>query len=224
MKNRIYLSIISAILLFSVIFVACKKQEEATETENVSYSQTTLFTGSNDTFNVSLSSGISEKLFIADGKTTDVGNFVLLKVTPLSPDLLNVELKYKLVGDKGETTDSLSKDAFGAYLSAEPDLNVIGNPLCIYLINGEKETQIELKDEMQDRISSAQALQIAKEKIKDKLEADDKDRETYVRLINNAENKDSAYYWYVAFIASPTDYYSVLIDGKGTVITTSPQN
>ena len=221
MKSKL-LSIISAILLFTICFTACKAQESEPAPTNISYCQNSLYVGKTADYNVSLSEGISEILFVADGKTVETENFVELKIIPTSQDLINQTLKYKLTGEKGEIEDVLDKDAFGAYFSATPDMSVIGKPIKLTIM-GKSETQVELTDVLAGKLSSSQALSAAREVLNEKLKADGKDREIYVRMINNAEKSDSPYYWYVAFIAAPTDYYSAVVDpASGKIVSTSP--
>ncbi|MBQ7653419.1 MAG: hypothetical protein IJS93_03515 [Clostridia bacterium] len=225
MKNKIYLSVISALLLFAICFSACSKIEK--EQENVialSYCQTSLYEGKNADFVVELTEGTSEKLFVADGKTQETAPFVTLKVTPTSQDLKNVDLKFKLKGDKGEVSAPLSVDAFGAYFTASPDMSVVGKPQEASVLIGADESKVELKDMLEGMVTSQQALSIAEETLKEKLANDDKEREIYVRVIKNADELEAPYYWYVAFISSPTDYYSAVIDVKsGKVASTNPQ-
>ena len=219
MKKNYLLSIVAAVLLVCVLFAACAKKEEEEPAEEVSYCQTQLYVGGNADYKITLTAGKSEQLFIADGKTTDVGDFVLLTVTPTSTDLMNADLSYTLAGENGAHSDALVKDAFGATFTSEPDLSVVGKPQSVTIKNGSAEIEIPLQDMTEGIVTPKQALYTAKEALKDKLNGDDKEREIYIRLINNAEKPESSYFWYVAFIAAPTDYYSVVIDpASGSVV------
>ncbi len=215
--------VIFVLLTLTLALAACGK-DTPQQAEPISYMQQTLYTSSSSNFRVSLSSGRSESLFVADGKVTDVKDFATLSVVPLHVDLYNDTYTYTLTGSTGSVDGELQKDNFGAsYEGAIPSMASIGTPQTVTLKWGDHSEQFELTDLLKDAIGANDAKQIAQKTLAAKLEADDHDREIYVRFINDASTPDSPYYWYVAFIHSPTDYYSVLIDPTdGTVLSVNP--
>lgn len=196
----------------------------ADEADPISYMQETLYTAENANFRVSLTSGRSESLFVADGKVTDVKDYANLSVVPLHVDLYNDAYTYTLVGSTGTTQGTLDKDNFGAsFEGAIPEWDKVGQPMTLTLQYDGHSEEFSLADRMEGCITGKEAEKIAHDAIKDKLEADNHDRETYVRYINDSSTPSSPYYWYVAYINAPTDYYSVLIDPKeGTVLSVNP--
>lgn len=218
MKKIIMITCLLIVCAISIsIFVSCKPSEDNTpkEENNISYIQTTFYRGTITNFEVKITAGKKEVLFVADGKTNDCKDFSTVTLTPDSTDLYNNEYKFTVTGENGELSGTLNKDSFGAYYYLDIDLSSIGklNKICISYDSKEKE--IELVDMLENKIDAKGALEIAKQTLQAKLDADNKEREIYIRMINNTTDSNSTYYWYVAFIADPTDYYAGLIDPIG---------
>ncbi len=216
------LSVLIIILVLSVVFlVACNSEKDPVNEEknNISYLQSSFYHGKSPNFEVKISCGKSEVLFIADGKTNECKTFSTITVIPCSVDLYNHEYTFTLTGDKGETGGTLVKDSFGAYYQADIDLSQIGKVISVKLTYSNKNEEIALIDMLDGKIDGMKALEVAQEALKDKLEADNKEREIYIRMINNTNKPESEYFWYVAFIANPTDYYCALVNpGDGKII------
>ncbi|UKI14288.1 MAG: hypothetical protein L6V85_09540 [Clostridiales bacterium] len=86
--------ILTIILTLGTVFSlsACKKKNKQNEVDiskNVSYAETHRYVGENEDFKVAVTSGVREKLFIADGKATDVINFTEITLIPLKANLQN---------------------------------------------------------------------------------------------------------------------------------------
>lgn len=227
LKNKktalIIISLFIIFACFAVVGCDTNKEPITEEQKPISYTQTLFYTANNNEFRVKLIQGRGETLFVADGKQSGNEQFTTLTVTPLNKDQANNELSYRIVGENGETSGTLAYERLQAFFSASPDIQSIGKPLKIILQDKSREVEINLENLMEGKITADEAMQIAEDSLKDKLNADDKDREIYIRLINNSLDPDSNYYWYVAFIASPTDYYSALIDSSsGSILSTNP--
>ncbi len=217
--KRIILIILSvAIIAALVCFAAgCNKNNDDITVDNISYIQTALYTGQSLNFTVSITKGRSEQLFIADGKAGELKEFNTLTVTPLNIDLLNNAYTYRLVGVNGELEGALSKDSFGASYTAElADIASIGALTSIKIIAVAIEDEICLVNRLADMLDAMEALNLARESLQDQIVSETVDnelaREIYIKFINDAKNPTSPYYWYIAYIASPTDYWTVLID------------
>ena len=221
-----YLITVTAILcvLCAVLSLsACQKVPAEQEESHISYMQQAFYLGKTKDFTTRLVMGVSEAMFVADGKTTDVRSFATLTVVPQHVDLFNEAYDYTLKGDKGEISGALDKDSFGAsYSAAISDLAAIGTPVEVTVKSNKIEESIPLADMLSESITGVKALEIAEAQLTDKLTASDKEREIYVKYINDAESDASDYYWYVAFIASPTDYYAVLVAPDGKIVSVNP--
>lgn len=176
-----------------------------------------LLTGADDNFSVSLYSGRQEKLFVADGAAGELQPFVTLKVVPKSTDLLNNTYTYTITGDKGTLEGDLVKGLFGASFSADiSSLDTVGTPQSVTLTHGELTYTVTLADVLADKLTWKQALAIAEENFANKIATENQTgnfaREIYVKIINDTSEPSSPYYWYVAFISSPADYWAILID------------
>lgn len=215
MKKIIMIMILLIVCAITItVLVSCKPSEdnEPNEKNNISYIQTSFYRGFITNFEVRITAGKKEVLFVADGKTNDCKEFSTVTLIPDSTDLYNNEYKFIVTGENGELSGTLNKDSFGAYYYLDIDLSSIGKlkKVCISYANQEKE--IELVDMLENKIDAKGALDIAKQTLQAKLDSDNKEREIYIRMINNTTDPNSTYYWYVAFIADPTDYYACLIE------------
>lgn len=217
-----YLIVILAICILFIALSACNRTTHEDEPDHVSYMQQLFYKGGNRDFTVRLIGGTSEAMFVADGVTQNVAPFVDLTVIPQHVDLFNESYTYTLVGTDGEVSGALTKDSFGAAYTARPDIGGIGTPTSVKLLYDEKESVFDLHDMFADAIKGEKAMQLAEHNLADKLSASDKEREIYVKYINDADSDQSTYYWYVAFIASPTDYYAVLVDNDGEIVSVNP--
>ena len=223
-KIAIFLSFILILTLTIAALTACNRtQPEPDAAEPISYMQQCFYMGKTKDFTARLTGGISEALFVADGVSQDVHAFTTLTLIPQHVDLFNESYTFTLKGDKGEYSGALDKDSFGASYSAEiPSLDAIGTPTEVTVKSDKIESTIALSDMLAESITGAKALEIAHTSVEAKLTADTKPREIYVKYINDAESDASDYYWYVAFIASPTDYYAVLISPSGELVSVNP--
>lgn len=214
MKKIIILCLIALMAVIMTICTSCKPSEtvEPQEDNNISYIQTSFYMGECANFKVKITEGKKEVLFVADGKTNECKDFSTVTLIPDSTDLFNNEYKFTLIGESGELSGTLNKDSFGAYYYLDIDISSIGKPNKIVITYNDINKEIELTDMLENKIDAMRALEVAKETLKSKLDADNKEREIYIRMINNTTDPDSAYYWYVAFIANPTDYYACLIE------------
>ena len=214
----------TVILLVGAVLCAAACTSTPQEEDNhISYMQQSFFWGKNKDFEARLVVGTAETMFVADGKTVEVVPFATLTIVPLHVDLFNETYEYTLTGISGNGEGKLDKDSFGAtYSAALHDLDRLGTPQTVTIKSTKIEATIELENMLANSITGVTALETAEKQLADKLAADNKEREIYVKYINDADNDKSAYYWYVAFIASPTDYYAVLVDDKGQVVSVNP--
>ncbi len=217
-----FIALICIVLVIGLAFslVGCKdKPQESEKKDCISYIQTTFFKGNNQNFEVKICQGVSELLFVADGKTNEKKPFSRITLTPNSVDLFENEYTFQVIGDKGEVSGSFNKESFGAYYMADISLETIGTPQHVVISYQNNKKEIELTNMLSGCISALDALNKAQEALNENLEKDNKDREIYIRMINNQSNPQSTYYWYVAFIANPQDYYAVLVNPTdGTII------
>lgn len=219
-KTFIFISLLLIVVLSVFALVGCeKKQDEPEQKENISYIQTGFYLGKSGDFEVKIIKGNKELLFVADGKTNDCKDFCTLTLTPSSVDLFDNEYSFVIKGDSGEVEGKLDKDSFGAFFEQEVDVSALGKIESVTIKYGKKNQEIPVQDMLENSISAKDALEKAKKVLSERLSADDKDREIYIRLINNTVNPTSEYYWYVAFIANPTDYFACLVSPKdGSII------
>jgi len=184
---------------------------------NVSYLETHLYTGETVEFAVCLMRGKREDSFLTDGVVTNLSEFTTLKVTPLKKELFGLTYTYKITGANTELTGSLTKDMFGVSYSAELQaIDSIGTLASVTILSEGVENTVTLTNRLQDMLDWQAALGIAEKEFAESIASEtDKEgfpREIHIKLVNNRHDRTSPYYWYVAFIASRTDYWAILIN------------
>ena len=112
--KKTFLLILTIILTLGTVISlsACKKktkQNEVDISKNVSYAETHRYVGENEDFKVAVTSGVREKLFIADGKATDVQNFTEITLIPLKANLQNKTYSFVLNYEGGSVEGELEK-------------------------------------------------------------------------------------------------------------------
>lgn len=215
MKKKIAIIIAIVIIATSAFaLAACNRRADDETPSDISRLTQSYLAGESDLFAVSVESGLREKLFIADGKATDVQPFTELKIVPLKTFEQN---SIAFVLSAGE--DSLSgtvEEGRGGEFKADIDLDFV--PDKITLTAGEQTCEIDLCSVLEGAITAEDAIEIVREAFKDKLEAEaaeGKTREIYVKLISGDRTE---YYYYVSFIGDGVNYLAGLVDRGGTLI------
>lgn len=214
--------VVCAVLCCLLVFTACEEKKTTDEIllESVSSKQSACYTGSDDEFEITLSTLSQEEAFIADGKTGNIVTRTTLVVKPAS--VTDAQMKYCLQSESGKTEGVLSKNVLGsAYIAEISDMSALGVPASVVITVGEgddaTEYAITLQDRMADVINADEAVKTAYEYYKQQLDAeiaseDGWQREVFVRFVNDRKDKESKYYWYVSFVRDRNEDMSVLID------------
>lgn len=220
MKKKIALiaCIVLIVSLTAALLAACDNKTDG-EASDISRSVSALYTGGNEDFVVSIEQGRREDPFIADGKVSDVKDFVELSVTPLSVNTYE-EIAYVISDgtENGQTlTGTLTGNTFGEFRTEIP-LDFV--PAYITLTAGEQTVGLELGNVLDGKLTAADAVNVAKkqfaERIAEEEAAGKAAREIYVKLITGDRE---TYYFYVSFIGEGTDYWAALINPTdGTVV------
>jgi hypothetical protein len=220
------LIVILCLFILSFSLWGCSKEEEKDPVLNqVSFYHSNLYCGQNDKFSITIERGMREKEYIIDGKVGTMIEFSRLRVTPLNVDYFNKEYNYVIEGKSGKLNGTLEKDIFGTtYFKDVEDIDSIGIIHNITVKTSDFECKIALNDKITDMLNWQDVLKIAKENysqaIMNELQEKNFNREIYIKFINDNKNVESPYYWYVALIASKSDYWAMLIEPKsGTIIT-----
>ncbi len=215
MKKKISLIFaISVIIACMLLLAACNGDKKDQPASDISRVTTSYLAGESELFAVSLESGMREKAFIADGKVTDVAPFVELKITPLkAADAEGVD--FVLASSDATLSGKIDKGTNGEFKTAL-DLTFVPDKITVTM--GEQSSEIDLCNVLEGAISADQAISIARETFKDKLEseaAEGKTREVYLKLITGDREN---YYYYVSFIGDGVNYLATLISLDGNVV------
>ena len=211
MKRKTALCLLAIVITILTIFAlaACNKREQPQEKSDVSRITLDYFAGESEQFAVSVERGEREKQFIADGKTTDVSPFAEIKIVPLQKNDYE-EIGFELVGEDKTLSGKATDAARGEFVSAL-DLDFV--PSLVKITAGEESFEIELCDVLDGKIAAKEAIDVARNAFKDKLEEESAQgkpaREVYCKLITGDRLN---YYYYVSFIGDGVDYWAALID------------
>ncbi len=213
MKRKIVLSIIAIVATLCAVFAlsACNPKGTDSKPDNISRLTEAYYAGESEAFAVTIETGRREKVFIADGKATDVENFCQITVTPLAVnDYTGVS--YVVAGGGSTLSGEITSANYGEYTSAIT-LNFI--PHTVTVTAGETTSEIELANILEGALNAADIVNIARDEFKDKLAAEKEEgkaeREIYIKLITGDRMN---YYYYVSFIGEGVDYWAMLVDPK----------
>ena len=204
----------------AAVFLALFLKDDLNLTGNISYCDRYVLQGHSSNFSVTVRAGDAEKCFLTDGKALEVGAFCRISLSVIN----NVYSKaksfdFKLLTESGDSVSGvIEKD--GATLEFYGSVN-IADPSKIKSVTVEygnsRHDVITLNNLLTDRLSGAQAYEkavsIFSREIKDNTKNGVFNREIYVKFVTGYGGEEP-YYWYVAFIASDTDYWAVLLDSK----------
>lgn len=222
MKKKLFiLSVIT--ILFSLIavftLVSCEKDVDKLDLVNskVSYIEKEHLRYESDMFNVLFVRGEREKHFIADGKCVEVSPFATITLDPIAVDLIGKNFSYRIVGELGEATGSLTKNILGVTYSTVIDSSIdIGKIVKAEITIDNETTEITFTNTLENKISAEKAIEYAyyelESALSDSFDKNQFNREVYVRYINDIHDRQSPYYWYVSFLTDNTNYKSVLIN------------
>ncbi len=219
MKKKIILTV-SAILVIVcalVALAACSGKKGGVDVkDNVSRRTDAYLAGESELFAVSVESGRREKTFIADGKAVDVVDFCQITVIPLKSNGYE-SINFVLSADGKTLTGDLKSSDFGEF-SSLIELDFV--PSSVTVTAGSDVSEISLSNLLEGKLTSDDAINVAKDAFKDKINAEAADgkpeREIYVKLITGDRTN---YYYYVSFIGDGVDYWAMLIDpATGNII------
>lgn len=220
-KKFILISFVVIICSLIAVFalVSCEKDINKLDLVNnkVSYIEKEHLRYESELFNVLLIRGEREKHFVADGKCVDVSPFTTITLDPIAADLIGKKFSYRLIGESGEATGTLTKNILGVTYSAILDSSInLGNIVKAEITIEEETTEIVFKNALENKISAEKAIEYAYNELEtaltDSFDKNEFKREVYVRYINDIHDRQSPYYWYVSFMTDNSDYKSVLIN------------
>lgn len=222
MKKKLFILSVIAIL-FSLIavfaLVSCEKDVDKLDLvkSKVSYIEKEHLRYESDMFNVLFVRGEREKHFIADGKCVEVSPFATITLDPIAVDLIGKNFSYRIVGELGEATGSLTKNILGVTYSTVIDSSIdIGKIVKAEITIDNETTEITFTNALENKISAEKAIEYAYYELEvalsDSFDKNLFNREVYVRYINDIHDRQSPYYWYVSFMTDNTNYKSVLIN------------
>lgn len=213
-KKTIFILAISLTIACSLVFAACDRGNVDEHSSDISRITSSYLAGESDLFAVSLECGRRERAFIADGKVTDVAPFAELKILPLKT--ADAEgLQFVLASDDATLSGSIDKGTSGEFKTS---LDLTFTPAKITVTMGEQSSEIDLSSVLEGAITAEEAIDIARETFKDKLEleaADGKSREVYLKLITGDREN---YYYYVSFIGDGVNYLATLVSLDGNIV------
>lgn len=218
MKRKLILimvAIVTAVFL-GVALTACNRGGAGKSNGNISRQTDAYYVGESETFAVSVEFGKREKVFIADGKATDVQSFVQITVVPLVQNDFE-SVAFVIAGNSSTLSGNVDKSEYGEFSTA---IMLDFAPVSVTVTAGETTSEIQLVNILEGALSAADIVNIAKDEFKERIEkeaAEGKvEREIYIKLISGDRE---TYYYYISFIGEGVDYWAMLIEPKtGNVV------
>lgn len=213
----LFVLIVVCVGVFALTACGGKPTELEMIMAKLSYCEQSVMMGSNDNYSVKYVSGVREKSFISDGKTTDVAPYATITLQPLGTAVIKDDITYNLIGDKGSVSGKLTKNILGGNYSHVIDISVdIGVVTSATFAIEKEEVVLELSDKLSGCIDYNKAIEYAYNNLTEELKGSFVDgafdREVYVRLVNDRYSPAGGYYWYVSFMKDTMTHNSVLLN------------
>jgi hypothetical protein len=221
-SKKLIICLCSAVVLAAIgvgIFLAANKTD-VDLTKNICYSDEYVYFGRNGNFAVSVYAGRGEKNFLTDGKANDVQDFCRVILNVLNNAYSKITaFECEIAFEGGErVAGKIEKNPLTLEHTAEIATAHPEKIRSVYVkYTAAKGDSIEVKNILEGRLSAEQAFAAAEKifakEIKENTKKGEFDREIYVKFVTGYRGEEP-YYWYVAFIASDSDYWAVLLDSK----------
>ncbi|MBQ2714298.1 MAG: hypothetical protein IJF76_01565 [Clostridia bacterium] len=208
--KKIFVVFCSILCLLSL--VGCSKEVE----NRVSFRHNAYLTGSCENLSLTVTSGVRESPYVADGEKGTMMEFCLISLKPsASKDAVNT-YSYEIEVDGEKLTGNFNKDVFGSTLSTDLGRDIGSKITAVKVIMGEEEWVVPVENMMSNAlVTSEDALKKAEEEFSEAIAEEEKEgkfREIYIKFVTDGIGGENAYYWYVAFVGENRDYKAVLID------------
>ncbi|MDR3293223.1 MAG: hypothetical protein LBT20_03870 [Clostridiales bacterium] len=210
---------VAAAAVIAVAAVALFADSEIDLGKNISYMDKYAYFGSNANFAVTVNAGVGEKTFLTDGKVGETAEFCKISLVVVNSSYTKLEsFGYELTAGGEKLSGTFKKDVLTLEFN---DQTAIKNPetvesVVIVYATTHRDT-ISLANMLEGRLSATDAVDAAVKVFAKEIKSNTKNkifpREIYVKFVTGYGGEEP-YYWYVAFIASETDFWAVLLDSR----------
>ncbi|MDR1940618.1 MAG: hypothetical protein LBQ40_07510 [Clostridiales bacterium] len=209
--------VITIAIAAAVVWVLTKKNE-IDLTNNICYSDRHVYSGKNGDLAVTVYAGVAEKSFLTDGKASEVVNFCKIGLNVINTAYSKVAaFDYNIIADGKLYAGKLTRDSLTSEMSGSVDLPDASKIKSIVIRYGSKDHEIPLSGVLDGRMSADDAykaaVKIFSKEISNGIKNGVFNREIYIKFVTGYGGEEP-YYWYVAFIASDSDYWAVLMDSR----------
>lgn len=220
MKKKIFLGVLLSVVALSVF--GCGKATSKYVLENLSEKTDVYFYAEADDFYATLSSGEREENYVVDGNNTGNVKFALLtmKIDNFNEDVLKVDVKI----DENITNHELILNHSNSGYMCDLEIKLTGDEkIEIMFLN----RQVELKNLSKDfQIDSNKAIEIASEKLEDKIKSCQKgwklNSECYLRVLDKRANNFDEMFWCFTVVNIKNENFSIIISTKdGSILAQS---
>ncbi len=216
-----YVIVAMSLLVCIGVLVGCTPAMSQLDTmkASVSYSQTELLVSSNADIRVEIAAGSREISMISDGVVSEMMEYCTLAITPLSYELYDKQMKFKLIGEKGEITGECKRAIVGINQLADiMDVESIGVVSKIVIMYEEVSVELELKSAAQGMIDYNAAVESVfngcSAEIEPMFNGNEFLAEVHVKISRDNTSDTDKYYWYVSVTVDTDTSLYVLVDGE----------
>lgn len=218
-KSIFFVSILMCILTISLVLVGCESGNKKLQSmqESVSYFNDTMFVAEDSNFYLEITKGEREKTLIADGEVGEMAGFCMINVTPISLDMTNRVLKFKLLGDKGVYEGSLEKSILGVNFSANiNEVEKLGTIHTAQLIVGDEQMEYKLSSVTEGNLDYKKVVESLFNNCMDELESmfdgNKFKSEIYIKISCDRSKEQKEYYWFVNVVENSDNMFCALVD------------
>ncbi|MDR2634991.1 MAG: hypothetical protein LBC13_03305 [Clostridiales bacterium] len=225
--KKVLIAVLSFCMIFVLIGCNRNKVKDYKLTDNVTFNQTHFYRGGNEKFVVEISIGSKEAVFVADGRIDKVEPFSEISIYELTANSDDNVYAFRITSGETVINGETEKNIFTGAHVADSDLSSVKDGITAIEISsgaGSAAETVVLIDILAEAISWNDALNVAADEFKDRINAEKVDgilpREIYVKYVRDSRDPESPYYWYVSFVGVENNIWAVLLDPvNGAVLT-----
>ena len=218
-KGIIFSLIILVVLVMSVMLVGCNKVDKKLQSmqSNISYYNNEMLVAEDANFYIELVSGSREKALIADGEVGEMAEYCTMNVTPVTLDMTNRSLTFKVTGEAGVYEGSLEKSIIGINYTANiEELQKLGAIKNVTITLGEQNFEYTLSNINTNGIDYKKAVESVYNNCAEDLESmfdgNSFKSEIYIKISCDRSKNPKEYFWFVNVVENSDNIFCVLVD------------
>lgn len=208
-----------SLLLVTVCFVGCGKEQKAVDTINnhIIELRNNLFVGSDEKYYATFVTGEREEPYALDGVVNEKVPFGIVTLSSVkNTPLENDEYSFVLTIGEEEKTGKLQKSPYDNTYSADIGVSAPDDAeiKLAVTVDGHKFEQTLYNESKNFKISQSDAINIAGKELANEIDTllQNGSMEAMVKILKDYSGTTNRYFWYVGVVGGNGEAFGVLID------------